>query len=235
MHSVAVEGEGHYSPTSSSHASTSRCSLESVHETQSQAEDRVSHCSESEAYKEKKSIHDNRERDLEQKYSNLVHTPTNQSKNTNGNALDMVRSHVSHQDMHASDNAYREENAEQYERFSPGRKVLIVTILACCSFLAPISSTSILPAVPEVAATFDTTGSVINASNAVFTLFMGLSSTFWGTFSQILGRRPVSDVADNPFLPFDVIRLTGDFFFRCHFGVRYCSSYLAWRRLCRPT
>lgn len=133
--------------------------------------------------------------DVEKNLATLTQTPTNHSKTVNGNninTLDTVRSHVSQQDMHASENVYREQNAEQYLRFSPTRKVIIVTILACCSFLAPISSTSILPAIPEVAATFNTTGSIINASNAVFMVFMGLSSTFWGTFSQILGRRPVS-------------------------------------------
>jgi hypothetical protein len=169
------------------HASSSASTSDSgsFRETQSQGEDRVTRCSDSD---EGNSGH---EQDLEKNLAGLDQTPTNQtSRNVNG--LDIVRSHVSHQDMHASDNAYREENAGQYQRFSPARKRIIVAILACCSFLAPISSTSILAAIPEVAATFNTTGSVINASNAVFMLFMGLSSTFWGTFSQILGRKPVS-------------------------------------------
>jgi MFS family permease len=130
--------------------------------------------------------------DIEKNLPSLDQTPTNHSRSNNTNMLDAVRSHVSHQDMHVSDNVYREQNAEQYLRFSPARKVIIVAILSACSFLAPISSTTILPAMPEVAETFNTTGSVINASNAVFILTMGLSSTFWGTFSQIYGRRPVS-------------------------------------------
>lgn len=192
IHSVAVaDGDGaEDSSNSSSRASTSDSSSHSARE---QGEDRVSHCSDSEAYG---NSHGHRhEQDVEKNIASLVQTPTNQSRNmvdNNTNALDTARSHISHQDMHTSDNAYREENAEQYERFSPSRKVIIVAILACCSFLAPISSTSILAAVQEVAATFNTTGSIINASNAVFMVFMGLSSTFWGTFSQILGRRPVS-------------------------------------------
>ncbi|KAH8694935.1 putative MFS transporter [Talaromyces proteolyticus] len=137
--------------------------------------------------------------DIEKGLAALETTPTNHSiVNNNGSnntpmaGLDHIRSHVSHQEMHASNNAYREENAEQYLRFSPSRKTIIVAILAFCSFLSPVSSTSILPAVPEVADTFNTSGSMINASNAVFMVFMGLSATFWGTFSQILGRRPMS-------------------------------------------
>ncbi|EKV07341.1 hypothetical protein PDIG_64990 [Penicillium digitatum PHI26] len=48
---------------------------------------------------------------------------------------------------------FQEVDAEQYLRFSPARKVIIGGILSFCSFLAPISSTSILSAIPEVAKT----------------------------------------------------------------------------------
>lgn len=106
--------------------------------------------------------------------------------------LDLVQSHMSHQDMHAATNDYIEPNAEQYLRFSRTRKIVIVAILSFCSFLAPISSTSILSAIPEVAVTFNTTGSVINASNALYMVFMGIAATFWGPLSQVWGRRPVS-------------------------------------------
>jgi hypothetical protein len=146
---------------------------------------------------------ENNRNDIEKGLAALETTPTkdgnvNHSNNDNNTTnLDLIRSHVSHQEMHASNDAYREENAEQYLRFSPARKMVIVAILSYSSFLAPVSSTSILPAVPEVADTFNTTGSMVNASNAVFLVFMGLSSTFWGTFSQILGRRPVGDPFPN--------------------------------------
>lgn len=138
---------------------------------------------------------DHARNDMEKGLAALETAPTKDShmnnNNNTSNNLDLIRSHVSHQEMHASNDAYREENAEQYLRFSPARKMVIVAILSYSSFLSPVSSTSILPAVPEVADTFNTTGSMINASNAVFLVFMGLSATFWGTFSQILGRRPV--------------------------------------------
>lgn len=108
------------------------------------------------------------------------------------NSLDHVRSHVSHHDMVVSDD-FHEVDAEQYLRFSPARKVIIVGVLSFCSFLAPISSTSILAAIPEVAKTYNTTGSVINASNALYMAFMGIAAPFWGPFSQVWGRRPVSN------------------------------------------
>ena len=94
--------------------------------------------------------------------------------------------------MPVTNDEFRETDAEQYLRFSPGRKVAIVFVLSFCSFLAPISSTSILSGIPEVAKTYKTTGSIINASNALYLGFMGISAPFWGPFSQVWGRRPVS-------------------------------------------
>lgn len=95
-------------------------------------------------------------------------------------------------DLPAAAEKFREPDAEQYLRFSPARKACMVAILSYCSFLAPISSTSILSAIPEVASTYDTSGSVVNASNALYLAFMGIAAPFWGPFSQVWGRRPVS-------------------------------------------
>lgn len=81
---------------------------------------------------------------------------------------------------------------EVYDRLPAHRKRIIVFLLSFCSFLAPISSTSVLAASPEVAKEFHTTGSIINVSNAMYMLFMGLSPMFWGPMSQVYGRRWVS-------------------------------------------
>lgn len=78
---------------------------------------------------------------------------------------------------------------EVYNRFSTRRKHVITAVLSFCSFLAPVSSTTVLSAVPEVAATFQTDGSIINLSNAMYMLFMGLSPCFYGPFCNIYGRK----------------------------------------------
>ena len=78
---------------------------------------------------------------------------------------------------------------EIYNRFSLRRKHIITAVLSFCSFLAPVSSTTVLSAVPEVAATFNTDGSIINLSNALYMLFMGLSPCFYGPFCSIYGRK----------------------------------------------
>lgn len=134
----------------------------------------------------------------------------------------------SHHDPPAADNLdeYNEADSEQYLRFSPARKVVIVIILTYCSFLAPIASTAVLAAVPEVAKTFKTTGEIINASNALYLAFMGLSSTVWGPFSQVWGRRPVSlrnlNIRHDPELPSNGTR------YRYLSAAPSCSSSSAW-------
>ncbi len=85
--------------------------------------------------------------------------------------------------------SYIEVPDEIYDRLSPSRKLVIVALLSFCSFLAPISSTTILAAVPEVAATYHSTGTIINLSNALYMIFMGVSPCFWGPLSQVYGRR----------------------------------------------
>lgn len=79
-----------------------------------------------------------------------------------------------------------------YNKFSSRRKLVIVVLLSFCSFLAPVSSTTVLSATPEVAAEFHTTGSIVDLTNALYMLFMGISPIVWGPFSEVWGRKTVS-------------------------------------------
>ncbi|GME60895.1 putative transporter [Neofusicoccum parvum] len=76
-----------------------------------------------------------------------------------------------------------------YNRFSLSRKNVITGVLSFCGFLAPISSTTVLAAIPEVAETYSSNGTTINISNALYMLFMGVSPMFWGPIGQVYGRR----------------------------------------------
>lgn len=78
---------------------------------------------------------------------------------------------------------------EIYDRFSLTRKNIITAVLSFCGFLAPISSTTVLAAIPEVAKTYNSNGTTINISNALYMLFMGISPMFWGPIGQVYGRR----------------------------------------------
>ncbi|KAI1778568.1 putative MFS transporter [Hypoxylon cercidicola] len=77
----------------------------------------------------------------------------------------------------------------QYQRFTPARKSIITAVLSFCGFLAPMSSTAVLSALPEVADEFGTTGDIISLSNALFMASMALSPLFFGPMSQLYGRR----------------------------------------------
>ncbi|BCR85714.1 putative MFS transporter [Aspergillus chevalieri] len=120
------------------------------------------------------------------------------------NTLVQVPSNLTNQDLPPVTDESDDENAEQYKRFSPARKIIIVSIISYCAFLAPISSTAILIAVPEVGKTFGTNGDIINASNALYLAFMGISSTFWGPISQVYGRRPIFVVSSILFCAFTI-------------------------------
>jgi len=103
--------------------------------------------------------------------------------------LDLQRTISSHADMADVGYIATGDADEVYNRFSERRKAIIVAVVSFCSFLAPISSTTVLSAVPEVAATFNTDGSIINVSNALYMLFMGLSPCFYGPYGNIYGRK----------------------------------------------
>ena len=118
-------------------------------------------------------------------------------------SLTHIPSHVSHiHDIPIQQyTSYVEIPDEIYDRLPHSRKLIIVALLSFCSFLAPISSTTILSAVPEVAATYNSTGTIINLSNALYMLTMGLSPMFFSPLSQVYGRRWVSLPPPPPFPP----------------------------------
>jgi hypothetical protein len=128
----------------------------------------------------------------QQENSLPIHTTS--SHHEPSHVLAVIPSHVSHTHdapiEHSS--SYVEVPDEVYDRLPHSRKLIIVALLSYCGLLAPISSTTVLSAVPEVAATYNTTGTIINLSNALYMLFMGFSPCFWGPLSQVYGRRIVS-------------------------------------------
>ncbi|ETS75759.1 hypothetical protein PFICI_12703 [Pestalotiopsis fici W106-1] len=105
-----------------------------------------------------------------------------------------VESHVNAAEDEESSSGHEEQQAGDeviYDRFSRRKKRAFVAILSFCAILSPISSTGSLTAVPDIAAAFHTTGSVINISNGLYTAAMGLSAFLWGSLSTLAGRRLV--------------------------------------------
>lgn len=118
--------------------------------------------------------------------------------------LQRTASSVSHHDMANVQYVATGDQDVVYNKFSPRRKLVIVAVVSFCSFLAPISSTTVLSAVPEVAKTFNTDGSIINVSNALYMLFMGLSPCFYGPYANIYGRKWVSVASAALFTAFSI-------------------------------
>ncbi|CAG84748.2 DEHA2A10362p [Debaryomyces hansenii CBS767] len=75
------------------------------------------------------------------------------------------------------------------ERFSNRTKKICIFIAAVSGFLSPLSSLAFLPAIPEMAKEYNTTGEIINVSSAVYCVFMSLSPCVFSPFSDIYGRR----------------------------------------------
>lgn len=83
----------------------------------------------------------------------------------------------------------RQDTEAIYNRFTPAKKRLVTAVVACGGIASTVSSLLLLAAIPEIAADLDTTGTTINVSNAIYVLFMGICTLFWGPISQVYGRK----------------------------------------------
>jgi hypothetical protein len=94
------------------------------------------------------------------------------------------------------------DDEQSWKRFTPLKKKVITSVVIMSGFNAAMDSMIISSAIPEVASTFNTTGSIINISNGLYMLSMALCPLFWGPLSQVFGRRWVSQVFSNRRRPF---------------------------------
>ena len=69
------------------------------------------------------------------------------------------------------------------------RKYLVLATVSWMALVATYSTTSLLPATPEIGAEFHTTVSILNITNAGFLLCMGFSSFITGPLVEVFGRR----------------------------------------------
>ncbi|KAE8160745.1 major facilitator superfamily domain-containing protein [Aspergillus tamarii] len=78
-----------------------------------------------------------------------------------------------------------------YNRFSPGRKVVITIVLVWSLFQTTLSSTAVVTAIPEVGATFHTTDSTVALSNALMVLCQMTGPMLYAPIANTFGRRPI--------------------------------------------
>ncbi|KAL4964654.1 putative MFS transporter [Aspergillus stella-maris] len=75
------------------------------------------------------------------------------------------------------------------------RKSIILFVVSWMTLAVTFSSTSLLPATPEIAVEFNTTSETLNITNAGVLLAMGFSSLLWGPLTILLGRRISYNIA----------------------------------------
>ncbi|KAL4958019.1 major facilitator superfamily domain-containing protein [Aspergillus filifer] len=75
------------------------------------------------------------------------------------------------------------------------RKSIILFVVSWMTLAVTFSSTSLLPATPEIAVEFNTTSETLNITNAGVLLAMGFSSLLWGPLTILLGRRVSYNIA----------------------------------------
>ncbi|KAF9887020.1 hypothetical protein FE257_010636 [Aspergillus nanangensis] len=75
------------------------------------------------------------------------------------------------------------------------RKCMILFVVSWMTLAVTFSSTSLLPATPEIAAEFGTSPETLNITNAGVLLAMGFSSLIWGPMNNLMGRRNAYNLA----------------------------------------
>ncbi|KAJ5721037.1 uncharacterized protein N7483_008971 [Penicillium malachiteum] len=75
------------------------------------------------------------------------------------------------------------------------RKCLILFVVSWMTLAVTFSSTSLLPATPEIANEFSTTSEILDVINAGVLIAMGCSSFIWGPVTNVWGRRVAYNAA----------------------------------------
>ncbi|KAI7854747.1 major facilitator superfamily domain-containing protein [Circinella umbellata] len=83
------------------------------------------------------------------------------------------------------------ESTEPHCVFSKSKKLLICIIVSYAGLVSPFSGTIYFPALTLISETFNVTTSLVNLTVTVYMIFQALSPSFWGSGSDLWGRRPV--------------------------------------------
>ncbi|KAF2163723.1 hypothetical protein M409DRAFT_68314 [Zasmidium cellare ATCC 36951] len=93
-------------------------------------------------------------------------------------------------------------NAWDYPR---KMKWIVTTIVAIAGAAAPMGSSIILPALVDIAKTFNSTATIVNLSVAMYMLSMSIFPLWWSSFSETLGRRTIYVTSFALFLVFNIL------------------------------
>ncbi|KAJ3549174.1 hypothetical protein NM208_g644 [Fusarium decemcellulare] len=97
-----------------------------------------------------------------------------------------------------------QQDEDKYDKFTVTRKKIITATVSLGGLTATMASLPVLSAIPEIASAFDTTGKIINLSNGLYMLFMGISTLLWGPLSEVYGRKWTAITSAGLFLAFSI-------------------------------
>ena len=89
------------------------------------------------------------------------------------------------QPAESQNEASRDDDDSVYSRYSALRKWMIVLSAFLLSLTMTFSTSSLLPAIPEISEEFGTTGAVISYVNAGYLICTGASALIWGPLNQV--------------------------------------------------
>lgn len=93
------------------------------------------------------------------------------------------------------------EDARNYKN---SVKWYITFIIGIAGIAAPLASTIILPALPEIAMDFETKATETNLAVALYMLAMAVFPLWWSSFSETLGRRTIYLVSFSMFILWNI-------------------------------
>ncbi|KAJ6097868.1 hypothetical protein N7499_002242 [Penicillium canescens] len=78
-----------------------------------------------------------------------------------------------------------------YHVFTRSRKLQMVIIVSFAAIFSPLSSNIYFPALSEISKELDVSMSLATLTVTVYMIAQGLAPSFWGSFSDVLGRRVI--------------------------------------------
>ncbi|KAK9381437.1 major facilitator superfamily domain-containing protein [Kockiozyma suomiensis] len=78
-----------------------------------------------------------------------------------------------------------------YSVFSPQKKRALCAAATCTGLLSPFSTSIYFPSITQVATDLGVSVEKINLTVTTYMIFQGLAPSVWGSFADVLGRRPL--------------------------------------------
>ncbi|KAK9322811.1 major facilitator superfamily domain-containing protein [Lipomyces orientalis] len=78
-----------------------------------------------------------------------------------------------------------------YTVFSPSRKRAICAAATCSALFSPLATNIYFPSITDIASDLHVSVEMINITVTTYMILQGIAPTFWGSFADVFGRRPV--------------------------------------------